>query len=105
MAMIMEENPDASAEDAMNMLGSLFGGSSLSIAVLIETHRNLCANLAPMSLSSAVPWIAGLETMANLQEYGVRLSVLLHLALVSCRGEQDAKFSDLKKWVDLIREW
>ena len=104
MAMIMEENPNASAEDAMDMFGSLLGGSSLSIAVLMETHPQLCENLAPMSLSSAVPLIAGLETMANLQEHGVRLSVLLHLALVSCRGEQVAKFPDFKNWVDLIRE-
>ncbi|MBX3742810.1 MAG: hypothetical protein KF712_17635 [Akkermansiaceae bacterium] len=104
VAEIMDENPDASAEDAMNMLSFLFGGSSLSIAALKETHSQLCKILAPINLSSAVPLIAALETIPNLQKYGVRLSVLLHLALVSCRGEQEPTISDLDQWIHLIRE-
>ena len=99
---MMSGKSNLGEEELGAMMSSMLQGADLSIAGLITSHSDLCRRLSEVSLFSALRYIGGLETVPELQKNGVRISVLLHLAHVCCKGDGQANPSDMTSWLKCL---
>lgn len=98
------DNSDVSKEDIGRFFGSSLEEPDFSLKGLKLAHSELCTQLESFELMSAIQLIAGLGTIASMQDNSLRIDVLQHLAFACCRGDQEAGVADLREWMKLMRK-
>jgi hypothetical protein len=104
MAEMNNKNLSFDEDGALEFMEEMMQLGDLSLRSILENHPELSKQLAEVNLPSALALAGGLETIPQLQRLGVRLSVLIHLAVACCCGTRDAEASDLVGWLKLLDE-
>jgi len=69
---------------------------------LVARHPALVRRLEKFSLPSVVLPLAGLLTLPATHPANLRLSALIHLAAMYCRGDRDPTLAQLREWLNEI---
>ena len=83
-------------------MGASVDPADRSIKRLCQTHQELCDSLRGFALDPVVRIVASMETVPGLHANTIRIEILLHLAVCSCKGTKQPTTPDLRKWAALL---
>ncbi|NUN12968.1 MAG: hypothetical protein HUU55_04965 [Myxococcales bacterium] len=75
---------------------------SVSLKEIAQDNRLLVRDLSKYDRTTAIPMLAGLLTVPELQSHCLRLEILVALAVVHCRGRKRANVDDIVRWFSQI---
>jgi len=74
----------------------------VTIEEMGKDNRLLITDLSKYDPTSAIPLLASLLTLPELQSHCIRLEILVTLAVVYCRGRKKAHISQIVRWFSQI---
>jgi hypothetical protein len=86
----------------LEQMGANIEPPDRSIGALCQAHGDLCGSLKNFEMGPAVRLISSMETFPELHANTIRIEILLHLAVCSCRGTKQPDAADLRSWTALL---
>lgn len=65
-----------------------------------EIFTNLSSYLKDYNFKYTIPKLSGLLTLPSLQANNFRIELLVHLAVIHCKGKKNPSLNDINKWLN-----
>ena len=96
--------PDLNKLNAFFAEGMRWANLNVTIEEIAKENKSLIRDLSKYDPTSAIPLLASLLTLPELQSHCIRLEILVALAVVHCQGRKKANINKAVRWFSNIGE-